>query len=102
MKINLKTTALTIVGLLLLSAGCQDSLTTDTAARGKETIIGARCIVTFFHGEAAGYISEQKHVLRPALGDIDSYVSMCGNSFLLPDLYHIHASYRLRNLARVS
>lgn len=76
MKIDLKTTALTIVGLLLVSAGCQDTLTTDTAAnvpnaRSKETTISANCIVTFYLGEAAGYISEQKHLLRPALGDID-------------------------------
>ena len=70
MKINLKTTALTIVGLLLVSAGCQDSLTTGTAAKSKETTISANCIVTFYLGEAAGYFSEQKHFLRPALGDI--------------------------------
>ena len=75
MKINPKTTALTIVGLLLLSACCQDSLTTDTAAtaptaRSKETTISANCIVTFYLGDAAGYLSEQKHFLKPASGDI--------------------------------
>ncbi len=75
MKINRKTTALTIVGLCLAFAGCQNSLTTDFAsprstAGGKETTISAHCIVTFYLGEAPDYFSEQKHILRPASGDI--------------------------------
>ncbi len=70
MKINPTATALTVVGLLLVSAGCQDSLATDTAAGGKETTISAHCIVTFYLGEALDYFSEQKHILRPASGDI--------------------------------
>ncbi|RKY07091.1 MAG: hypothetical protein DRP66_07450 [Planctomycetota bacterium] len=75
MKINRKTTALTIVGLLLVFAGCQDPLTTDTAAPwaaagGNKTEIVAHCIVTFYLGEGADYFSEQKQILRPALGDI--------------------------------
>lgn len=75
MKINRKTTALTIVGLLLVLAGCQDSLTTDAGApratgRGNKTEIIAHCIVTFYLGEAPDYFSEQKQILRLASGDI--------------------------------
>ena len=76
MKINPTATALTIVGLLLVSAGCQDSLTTDTAAprataRGNKTAIAAHCIVTFYLGEAAGYFSEQNHTITPGSNAID-------------------------------
>ena len=70
MKINCKTTLLAVVGLLLVSAGCRDSLTTGTAARGKKTTISAHSVVTFYLGEAADYFSEQKQILRPASGDI--------------------------------
>ena len=75
MKINPTATALTIVGLLLVSAGCQDSLTTDTAAPvhtagSKKAIIIAQSVVTFYLGAGADYFSEQNHTLRPASGDI--------------------------------
>ncbi len=75
MKINRKSTVLTAVGLCMAFAGCQNSLTTDFAAPrstsgGKETTISAHCIVTFYLGEALDYFSEQKHILRPASGDI--------------------------------
>ncbi len=75
MKMNRKITALTVVGLCLAFAGCQDSRTTDTAAprataRGNKTTISAHSVVTFYLGEAPDYFSEQKHTLRPASGDI--------------------------------
>ncbi len=86
MKINRKTTALTIVGLLLVSAGCQDSLTTDTAAprataRGNEIMISAHCLVAYYHGANAGYLSEQKHTIRPGSNAIDIIASEPGGTF---------------------
>ncbi len=86
MKINPTVTALTVVGLLLVSAGCQDSLTTDAAApqavaRNNEITISARCLVTYYHGANAGYFSEQKHIIRPALGAIDMTASEPGGTF---------------------
>lgn len=86
MKINPTATALTIALLLLVSVGCQDSLTTDAAApqavtRNNEITISARCLVTYYHGGSAGYFSEQKHIIRPALGAIDMTASEPGGTF---------------------
>lgn len=86
MKIYPTATALTVVLLLMVSAGCQDSLTTEAAApqavaRNNEITINARCLVTYYHGGNAGYFSEQKHTIRLGSNAIDITAGEPGGTF---------------------
>lgn len=86
MKINPTATALTVVLLLMVSAGCQDSRTTDAGApqaiaRGNEITISAHCLVTYYHGENAGYFSEQKHTITLGSNAIDMTADEPGGTF---------------------
>ncbi len=86
MKIYRTATALTVVLLLMVSAGCQDSQTTDAAApqaiaRSNGITISAHCLVTYYHGANAGYFSEQKHTIRPGSNAIDITAGEPGGTF---------------------
>ena len=86
MKIYPTAMAFTVVGLLMVSAGCQDTPTTDTAApqaiaRTNEITISAHCLVTYYQGANADYFSEQKHTIRPGSGAIDMTASEPGGTF---------------------
>lgn len=86
MKINPIAAALIVVGLLMVSAGCQDSQTTEAVApqaiaRGSEITISAHCLVTYYQGLNADYFSEQKHTIRPDSAAIDMTASEPGGTF---------------------